>query len=56
MGDGVPIEEWTGEFYYHGRLKLSDWAAAKSRLNRAIVYGDKDPKPDDLSMSRLNVG
>ena len=56
MGDGVPIEEWTGEFYYHARLNRRDGAAAKASLNRAILYDDKDPKPDDLSMSRLKVG
>ena len=35
MGDNVPIEEWTGEFYYHARLNRRDEAEAKASLNRA---------------------
>ena len=56
MGDGVPFAEWTGELLLHARLSWRDGAEAKASLNRAIVYDDKDPKPDDLSMSRLKVG
>ena len=28
----------------------------KASLNRAIKYDDVDPKPSDLSMSRLKLG
>ena len=32
---------------------LSTGAEAKASLNRAIKLRDVDPKPDDLTMSRL---
>ena len=56
MSDDVPIEEWAGELWTHARLSRRSGAEAKASLKRAIVYDDKDPKPDDLSMSRLKVG
>ena len=53
MGDGVPFAEWTGELLYHARLSCKDGAEAKASLNRANEYDAIDPKPSDLSMSRL---
>ena len=53
MGDGVPFAEWTGELLYHARLSWRDGAEAKASLNRANEYDAIDPKPSDLSMSRL---
>ena len=55
MGDGVPFAEWTGELLYHARLRRRYGAEAKASLNRAKEYGVIDPKPSDLSMSRLKV-
>ena len=37
MGDGVPIEEWTGELSYRARLSWRDEVEAKASLNRALV-------------------
>ena len=33
--------------------ELSSGAGAKASLNRAVKLNDVDPKPSDLSMSRL---
>ena len=41
MGDGVPIEEWTGELSYRARLSRRDEVAAKASLNRALVRWDR---------------
>ena len=41
MGDGVPIEEWTGELSYRARLSRRDVVAAKASLNRALVRWDR---------------
>ena len=42
-------------YFYHARLNRRDGAVVKASLNRAIKYNEVDPKPDDLSMSRLKV-
>ena len=40
-----------------GKVKsLRLGAEAKASLNRANKYGGIDPKPSDLSMSRLKLG
>ena len=54
--DGVPIEEWTGELYYHARLSRRYGAEAKASLNRANEYDDIDPKPGELAMIRMKSG
>ena len=41
MGDGVPIEEWTGELSYRARLSRRDVVVAKASLNRAKVRWDR---------------
>ncbi len=38
------------------KLKPIGVGAAKASLNRAIKFDALDPKPSDLSMSRLKVG
>ena len=55
MGESVPFVEWTGELRYDARLSWRGGAVAKASLNRAFKYHDVDPKPSDLSMSRLKV-
>ena len=40
----------------HARFSRRYGAEAKASLNRAIKYDDVDPKPSDLSMSRLKLG
>ena len=37
------------------KLKPLGVGAAKASLNRAIEFGELDPKPGDLGMSRLKV-
>ena len=54
--DGVPIEELTGELYYHARLSRRYGAVAKASLNRANEYDDIDPKPGELAMIRMKSG
>ncbi len=44
-GDGVPIEEWTGEFYYRARLRWRIGAVAKASLNRANSTMTKTRNP-----------
>ena len=56
MCDRVLFVERSGELMYAARL--SDWshgAAARASLNRAIELHVLDPKPGDLSMSRLKL-
>ena len=43
--DGVPIEEWTGEFYCHARLSWRNGAVAKASLNRANSMTIKTRNP-----------
>ena len=40
----------------HARLSRRYGAEAKASLNRAIEYVVLDPKPSDLTMSRLKFG
>ena len=56
MCDRVLFVERSGELMYAARL--SDWshgAAARASLNRAKELHVLDPKPGDLSMSRLKL-
>ena len=56
MCDRVLFVERSGELMYAARL--SDWshgAAARASLNRANELHVLDPKPGDLSMSRLKL-
>ena len=53
MCESVPFAEWTGELLYYARLSWKDGAEAKASFNRAIKYDAIDPKPSDLSLSRL---
>ena len=53
MGESVPFAEWTGELLYYASLSWKDGAEAKASFNRAIKYDAIDPKPSDLSLSRL---
>ena len=53
MGESVPFAEWTGELLSYARLSWKDGAEAKASFNRAIKYDAIDPKPSDLSLSRL---
>ena len=53
MGESVPFAEWTGELLYYAKLSWKDGAEAKASFNRAIKYDAIDPKPSDLSLSRL---
>ena len=53
MANGVPFAEWTGELMLHARLSRRYGAEAKASLNRAIKYVVLDPKPSDLTLSRM---
>ena len=57
MDDDVPIEEWASEFFLTSSLTKQSWeGVVKASPNRAIQKTVKDPKPGELTMSRLNVG
>ena len=56
MCDRVLFVERSGELMYAARLSWKDGAEVKASLNRAIKYDAIDPKPSDLSMSRLKLG
>ena len=54
MGDGVPIEEWTGEL--PSTVSLSpdkDGDVGKPSVNSAIELYWIDPKLSDLPMTRM---
>ena len=53
MGESVPFAVCAVELWYSARLSGLRGAEAKASLNRANKYDDVDPKPSDLSMSRL---
>ena len=55
--DVVPIEEWASEFLLSYRLtKYLGKAQWKQALNgRFFIEATKDPKPGELTMSRLNA-
>ena len=54
MCDRVLFVERSGELMYAARLRnWSFGAEAKASFNRAIKYDAIDPKPSDLSLSRL---
>ena len=56
MCDRVLFVERSGELMYAARLRnWSSGAAARASLNRAIELHVLDPKPGDLSMSRLKT-
>ena len=44
------------QVYVCSKLKSIDGAVAKASLNRAREYMGVDPKPGDLSMSRVKLG
>ena len=54
MGDEVPFVEWSGELLLPASLSYS---VTKAKGNRVLIAREKfvaiDPKPGDLSMSRL---
>ena len=54
MGDEVPFVEWSGELLLPASLRYS---VPKAKGNRVLIARTKlvaiDPKPGDLSMSRL---
>ena len=54
MCDEVPFVEWSGELLYAASLRYS---VPKAQGNRVLIGRIKlnaiDPKPGDLSMSRL---
>ena len=54
--DLVLFVERANELRYAARLRRRFGAEAKASLNRANKYGGIDPKPSDLSMSRLKLG
>ncbi len=54
--DLVPFVEWSGELMYAASLRYwSTEGGARASLNRAVELHTLDPKPGDLSMSRLKV-
>ena len=56
MCDLVLFVERTGELLYIARLRCkSIGAEAKASLKRATEFYAVDPKPGDLSMSRLKL-
>ena len=56
MCDHVLFVERANELRYAARLRcLNTGAAGKPSLNRATELYDVDPKPGDLSMSRLKL-
>ena len=56
MCDRVLFVERSGELMYVARLRnWSSGAAARASLNRANELHVLDPKPGDLSMSRLKL-
>ena len=56
MCDRVLFVERSGELMYAARLRnWSFGAAARASLNRAKELHVLDPKPGDLSMSRLKT-
>ena len=56
MCDHVLFVERANELRYAARLRcLNTGAAGKPSLNRAIELYGVDPKPGDLSMSRLKL-
>ena len=55
-GDGVLFVERTNELAVHGKVKgVIPAAVAKASLNRAIKSCALDPKPCELTMSRLKL-
>ncbi len=56
MGDCVPIEEWAGELMYIASLTyLGRVGVVKARVNSPIEQYVLDPKPSELSMSRMKT-
>ena len=56
MCDRVLFVERSGELMYAARLRnWSFGAEARASLNRAVELHVLDPKPGDLSMSRLKL-
>ena len=54
MGDGVPIEEWTGELASTVSLSPDkDGGVGKPSANSAIELYWIDPKLSDLPMTRM---
>ena len=53
MCDEVLFVERSGELLYHARLRYSVPEPEGNRVLIAREYGAIDPKPGDLSMSRL---
>ena len=54
MGDGVPIEEWTGELVSTVSLSpVQDEDVGKPSVNSAIELYWIDPKLSDLPMTRM---
>ena len=51
--DGVLFVERSSELIFQCKVKSFDGATVKASLNRAIKYWELDPKPGDLTMSRL---
>ena len=55
MGDEVLFVERSGELLYHARLRYSVLKPKGNRVLIAREYDVIDPKPGDLSMSRLKL-
>ena len=53
MCDEVLFVERSGELLYHARLRYSVPDPEGNRVLIAREYGAIDPKPGDLSMSRM---
>ena len=52
-GDGVLFVERSSELLTYCKLKAFAGGVVKARLNRPNKYWRLDPKPGDLTMSRL---
>ena len=53
QGDGVLFVERSSELILYGEVKPNGEAIVKASVNSAIQSQGLDPKPGDLTMSRL---